>query len=127
RPGSIGHQVLRNIVDCGYTGLVYAVNPHCDSILGVQSVASPADLPVAPDLAVIAVPAASVLGVVRACGARGTRGVVLLTSGFGELGEAGRAQEREIVRAARHYGMRLIGPNCLGVLNTDPAVRLNAT
>src|SRR6185312_14067234 len=80
RPGSIGHQVLRNIVDCGFTGLIYAVNPHCDSILGGQSVASPADLPVAPDLAIVAVPAASVLSVVRACGARGTRGVVLLTS-----------------------------------------------
>jgi acetyl coenzyme A synthetase (ADP forming)-like protein len=127
RSNSVGHQVLRNIVDAGFTGLVYAVNPHCDSVLGVPAVANPADLPVAVDLAVVAVPASQVPGVVAACGRRGVRGLVLLSSGFGETGPAGRDLEGEVLELARRFGMRLIGPNCLGVLNTDPQVRLNAT
>ncbi|HEY7050449.1 MAG TPA: GNAT family N-acetyltransferase [Jatrophihabitantaceae bacterium] len=127
RPRAVGHEVLRNILDSGYTGTVYAVNPKHDSVLGVASVASPADLPEPPDLAVVAVPASQVLDVLRACGERGTRAVILLSAGFGETGAAGRAHQRDVLDVARRYGMRLVGPNCLGVLNTDPAVRLNAT
>ena len=85
------------------------------------------ELPVAPDLAVVAVPAASVLDVVHDCGERGARGIVLLSSGFGETGAAGEAMQKEVVAAARRHGMRLIGPNCLGLINTDPEVSLNAT
>ncbi len=106
---------------------MYAVNPNYKYVQGVQCVASPQDLPITPDLAVVAVPVDQVGGVVRACGLRGVRGLLLLTSGFSEAGGDGRTKQAEITSLAREYGMRLIGPNCLGVLNTDPSVRLNAT
>jgi acyl-CoA synthetase (NDP forming)/ribosomal protein S18 acetylase RimI-like enzyme len=127
RVGSIGHELLANIVTSGYTGRVYAVNPHQTNILGVPSFPTPLDLPEAPDLAVVAVPAGQVLGVVRSLGERGTRGLVLISSGFGETGTQGKADQDEVVATARRHGMRLVGPNCLGLLNTDPSVRLNAT
>jgi acyl-CoA synthetase (NDP forming)/GNAT superfamily N-acetyltransferase len=127
RAGSVGNRVLANIIEGGFTGTVYAVNPRHESILGVACVATPADLPVAPDLAVVAVPAAQVPEVVRGCGERGTRALLLLSSGFGETGASGRAAQQELVAAARTYGMRMVGPNCLGLLNTDPAVHLDAT
>ncbi len=127
RVGSVGHQVLCNILAGGFTGTVHVVNPRHASVLGVASVPSPAELPVAPDLAVVAVPAGHVPGVVRACGERGARAVVLLTAGFGEAGAAGKELQDEVLAIARKYGMRLVGPNCVGVVNTDPAVRLNAT
>ena len=127
RPHSVGHEILRNIMDGGFTGAVYAVNPRHDSVLGVACVASPRDLPFAPDLAVVAVPTAQVLDVVRGCGERGARGILLVTAGFGETGDAGTARQRDVLAVARRHGMRLIGPNCLGLVNTDPRVRLNAT
>jgi acetyl coenzyme A synthetase (ADP forming)-like protein len=127
RPGSVGHEVLRNILQSGFTGDVYAVNPKHDVVLGVECVGSPRDLPAAPDLAVVAVPAAHVLDVVQDCGKRGAHGVVLLSAGFGESGEEGGQRQRDVLATARRYGMRVIGPNCLGVVNTDPSVRLNAT
>ncbi len=127
RPHSVGHQVLANIVDGGFTGKVYAVNPHHDSMLGVPCVPTASELPMAVDLAVIAVPAEKVPQVVRDCGERGVRGLLLLTAGYSETGEVGQARQREVIGIARRFGMRVVGPNCLGVQNTDPAVRLNAT
>ncbi len=127
RPESVGHQVLRNIMVGGFRGAVYPVNPHHESVLGLACVASPRDLPVATDLAVVAVPADRVAGVVRDCGAAGVHGLILLTAGFGETGDAGMARQEEVVGIARTFGMRVVGPNCLGLVNTDPAVRLNAT
>ncbi len=127
RPKSIGHELLRNILAGGFTGSVYVVNPKHDRVLGVPAVASPLDLPEAPDLAIVAVPAAAVLDVVRACGERGARGILMISSGFGETGADGKAMQQEMLAVARQYDMRVIGPNCLGLINTDPAVRLNAT
>jgi acetyl coenzyme A synthetase (ADP forming)-like protein len=127
RRGAVGHEVLRNILDGGFTGQVFAVNPNQQYVQGVQCVPSADKLPIAPDLAIIAVPAEHVPDVVRACGERGVRGLLLLTAGFSETGADGRDKQAEITALAHRYGMRLIGPNCLGVLNTDPAVRLNAT
>ncbi|MEP6600073.1 MAG: GNAT family N-acetyltransferase [Actinomycetota bacterium] len=127
RSGSVGHQVLGNIMRGGFTGSVTAVNPHHTSLLGVPSVPSPAELLIAPDLAIIAVPAASVPAVVRACGERGARAVLLLSAGFGEVGGRGKALQDEVLAIAREYSMRMVGPNCVGVVNTDPAVRLDAT
>src|SRR6478752_3291140 len=126
-PDSVGHQVLRNILAAGFVGTVHAVNPHHDSVLGVPCVPTPAQLPDAVDLAIVAVPAAQVPTVVGACGERNVRAVLVLTAGFGETGDTGMALEQRVVRIARHYGMRVVGPNCLGLVNTDPAVRLNAT
>ncbi len=127
RAGSIGHELLANILGGGYSGTVYAVNPRHAEILGVQAFPTPAALPEAPDLAVVAVPADQLLEVVRACGERGVRGLVLISSGFGETGPEGQARQDEVLAVARRHGMRVIGPNCLGLLNTDPEVRLNAT
>lgn len=127
RVGSVGHAVLRNILEGGFTGTVFAVNPHHSSVAGVPSVPSPTELPVVPDLVVVAVPATSVPDVIRACGELGVRAAVLLTAGFGEAGSTGRALQEEVLAIARHYGMRIVGPNCVGVVNSDPAVRLNAT
>jgi acetyl coenzyme A synthetase (ADP forming)-like protein len=127
RQDSVGHQVLGNILAGGFTGTVYAVNPHHDSVLGVPCVPSPAQLPDAVDLAIVAVPAGQVPAVVQGCGERNVRAVLVLTAGFGETGDAGMAVQHRVVGIARHYGIRLVGPNCLGLVNTDPAVRLNAT
>lgn len=127
RPESVGYQVLRNILVGGYTGAVYPVNPHHESVMGLPCVASARDLPVAADVAVIAVPADRVAAVVRDCGERGVHGLILLTAGFGETGDAGMIRQDEVVGIARAFGMRVVGPNCLGLVNTDPAVRLNAT
>jgi acyl-CoA synthetase (NDP forming)/RimJ/RimL family protein N-acetyltransferase len=124
---SVGREVLRNLQLAGFRGELFVVNPHHPEVLGVPSVARAEQLPIAPDLAVIAVPAAQVVDAVADCGRRGVRAAVVVSSGFGELGPTGRNQQDRLVGVARRYGMRLVGPNCLGLINTDPAVRLNAT
>lgn len=127
RPGGIGHEVLRSIVEHGFTGSVYPVNGHATEVAGVRAYPSVAAIPGTVDLAVVAVPAVSVRGVVAECATAGVRAMVILTSGFGESDAAGRAEQAELVRIARRHGLRLVGPNCLGVLNTDAQVKLAAT
>jgi succinyl-CoA synthetase alpha subunit len=127
RPASVGHQVLSNILAGGYAGRIYVVSPHHDSILGVQCVPAPAALPIAVDLAIIAVPARHVPEVVRGCGERGVKAVLVLSAGFGEAGPVGSALQDEVLTIVRECGMRMVGPNCVGLVNTDPGVRLNAT
>ncbi|WP_244295143.1 GNAT family N-acetyltransferase [Micromonospora orduensis] len=127
RPGGIGHETLQALREYGFTGDLYAVNPHATAIAGVPAYPSFAHLPAPVDLAVIAVPAEAVAGVVAEAGAAGVRAAVVLGSGFGEAGAQGRARQAEMVRLARAHGIRLVGPNCLGIVNTDPAVRLNAS
>lgn len=126
-PSGVGNRVLRSIVDGGFPGPVFAINPRGESVFDVPAVTAATKLPVAVDLAVIAVPSEQVPSVVRACGERGIRGLVVVSSGFGEAGAAGADRQREILALARRFSMRLIGPNCIGILNTDPLVRLNAT
>ncbi|MEP7021149.1 MAG: GNAT family N-acetyltransferase [Pseudonocardiales bacterium] len=130
--GKIGNAVFGNLQRMSFTGPVYPVNPDAAEVGGVPAYPSVLDLPDDVDLAVIAVPAASVPGVVEHCAAHGVRGLVVISGGFGESGDeaerrAGRQAQRELVTAARANGMRVIGPNCLGVVNTDPQVRLNAS
>ncbi|CAG7646381.1 bifunctional acetate--CoA ligase family protein/GNAT family N-acetyltransferase [Actinacidiphila bryophytorum] len=120
-PGSVGRAVLRKIKESGFTGRLRAVNPHARSVLGVPCFPSAADLPQPPDLAVLAVPAASVPEVAEQCGAAGVRALVVLSSGLDEdLGAA-------LLQTCRSHGMRLVGPNCLGVAVTDEDIRLDAT
>ena len=127
REHTIGHELLSNIVAGGFQGDVYPVNPAGGTIAGLRAYASVAELPEAVDLAVIAVPAARVAEVVESCGERGVGGLVVISAGFAEVGAGGAAAERELVALARRYGMRLVGPNCMGVVNTAPAIRMNAT
>ncbi|HKA82625.1 MAG TPA: GNAT family N-acetyltransferase, partial [Acidimicrobiales bacterium] len=126
-PGGVGHAVLRNVVDHGFAGPVYAVNPAADAVAGVRAVPSVGDVDGAVDLAVVVVPASQVPGVVEECGRKGVPAVIVISAGFAEVGPAGAALSAAALRAARRFGTRLLGPNCLGVINTDPAVRLHAT
>ncbi|GIH07875.1 GNAT family N-acetyltransferase [Rhizocola hellebori] len=127
KPGGVGRELLANILGHGFTGRVYAVNPHADAIDGCLTVPTVAQLPEAVDLLVVAVPAAAVAEVIREAGVVGVRAAVIVTSGFTESGADGRAAQREVLDIARRCGMRLLGPNCLGLINADPAIRLAAT
>ncbi|WP_163507124.1 bifunctional GNAT family N-acetyltransferase/acetate--CoA ligase family protein [Fodinicola acaciae] len=122
-----GRVLLENLREAGFAGPVYAVNPRRSQVAGQASFAAVTDIPGGVDLAVVAVPAAAVPEVVRQCGRAGVRGLVIVSGGFAEIGPEGRKAEREIVLSARSNGMRVVGPNCLGVLNTHPDVRLNAS
>ncbi|GGU56922.1 bifunctional acetate--CoA ligase family protein/GNAT family N-acetyltransferase [Streptomyces lavendofoliae] len=130
-PGGVGRTVLRNLLDAGYTGRAYAVNhalPDTTTTLdGVPAFRSVADIGEPVDLAVVAVPAERVPEAVADCGEHDVQGLVVLTAGYAEQGAAGRDRQRELVRQARSYGMRIIGPNAFGIINTAPGVRLNAS
>ncbi len=125
RRGTIGNALLRNLLAGGFAGPVYPVNPNAEIVEGVDAYASVRDLPGAVDLVVVAVPAAGVAGVVADAVAKGSRALVVISSGFAELG--GADTQADLVRTARRNGMRLIGPNCFGVVNTSSSVRMNAT
>ena len=127
RPGGIGHEVLRNILAGDYQGPVYPVNPRARSVASVPAYPTVAAVPDQIDLAVIAVPQPQVAEVVEQCAAKGVRGLVVVSAGYAEIGAVGAAAQRELVALSRGSGMRLVGPNCMGVVNTDPAVSLNAT
>ena len=126
-PASLGGHVVANLVERGFVGPVHIVNPHGVAVHGIDAVESVGELPDAVDLAVIATPAATVPSIIEECGQRSVRAVVVMSAGFAEAGPEGAALERASVDAARRHGMRLLGPNCLGLLNTDPSVRLHAT
>lgn len=121
RASSVGHAVLRNIREGGFTGSLYAVNPHAKKVAGVPSFPGLAKLPNAPDLAVVAVPPGAVLDVARDCARHGVRGLVVITSGLDA------DTQRELLSLCRDHDMRLIGPNCFGVGNTAADMRLQAT
>ncbi|WP_116951511.1 bifunctional acetate--CoA ligase family protein/GNAT family N-acetyltransferase [Jiangella endophytica] len=124
----IGQTLVRNLVLGGFTGPVYAVNREATAITGLPAYKSVRDVPGEIDLALVAVPADAVAEVVLDCAAKGVRGLVVVSSGFAETGEpVGRSRQAELVRLARAHGMRIVGPNCLGIVNTDPAYSLNAS
>ncbi|MGW6316496.1 bifunctional acetate--CoA ligase family protein/GNAT family N-acetyltransferase [Streptomyces sp. NPDC055099] len=121
RPGSVGRAVLRQLHTGGFTRRLYAVNPGVTSVLGVPSYPSVSALPRTPDLVVVAVPAAAVAATAEECGKMGVRALLVVSAGLDS------AQAQALLGACRTYGMRLVGPNCLGVSNTDPALSLDAT
>jgi len=127
RPRTVGHEVVRNIVAGGFTGRLYVVNPHATEVAGVAAFPTLQDVPGPVDLAVVAVPADAAQTVVDSCAKAGVRAAVVLSAGFAEAGAAGRAREAALVTRARSAGIRVVGPNCMGIVNTDPDVRLNAT
>lgn len=128
----LGHAVLVNLLGAGFTGPVYPVNSETFSVQGIRAYKSVLDIPDPVDVAVVAVPAASVASVLEQCRAKGVHGLVVVTGGFADRIEPGKpgdgaAAQRRMVAMARANGMRVLGPNCLGVVNTDPAIALNAT
>lgn len=127
RPSSMGRRVYDAVRGYGFRGTAYAVNPHADEIDGQPCYATVRDVPTPIDLAVIATPRTQVLQVLDECGEAGVKAAVILTAGFAELGQEGRALQQQVLAKARANGMRVVGPNCMGVLNTDRAVRLNAS
>ncbi len=124
---SVGAALLDNLLGGGFTGSVHPVNPGADVLGGLPVHASVADIDGPVDLAVVAVPAQAVRQVVADCAAAGVKGLVVVSSGFAETGAEGLALQRELVRTARAQGMRVVGPNSFGMVNTDPEVRLNAS
>ncbi len=127
RRGTVGGEIVHNIVAGGYEGELYPINPSAQEVQGLPAHGSISEVAGDAELAVIAVPAALVVGVARECGAAGVRSLVVISAGFGESGPDGAVRQQELVEVCRMHGMRLVGPNCLGVLNMAPDVRLNAT
>jgi acyl-CoA synthetase (NDP forming)/RimJ/RimL family protein N-acetyltransferase len=124
---SIGGRILDALVAAGFSGPIYPINPHAPEVHGLPALRSAGDLPPDVDLAILAVPAPAILGVVDECAAAGVKSIVVITAGFAEVGTDGRALQDQLVDKVRGYGMRMVGPNCMGLLNTDPAVTLNAS
>ena len=126
-PGNVGHQVVRSLLAGDFSGTVYPVNPAARAVCGVPAFPALLSVPEPVDLAIVAVPASAVPGVIDEAASVGVRAVTIITAGFGETGRSGAAVETEMLSVARRHGMRIVGPNCLGVANTDPEVRMNAT
>jgi acetyl coenzyme A synthetase (ADP forming)-like protein len=119
KPGKVGHDILRNMISSGFEGTVYPVNPHASEILGLRCYRSVTKIEGPVDLAVIVVPARAVLGVMEECGEKGIDAVIVISAGFKESGREGIQRERDLAALARKLGIRVVGPNCLGIIATD--------
>ena len=127
RRGTVSGELFHNLLAAGFNGPVYPVNPKASVVQSVVAYKSVLDVPGPVDLAVLVVPAPSVIQAAEECAAKGVRAIVIISAGFAETGPEGAQRQRELVAVCRAAGMRLIGPNCLGIVNTDPEVRLDAT
>jgi len=125
RPGSVGRTLLWNLISSPFGGMVFPINPKRNSVLGIRAYPSIREAPDKVDLAIIATPAESVPGIIQECSEANVKGAIVLSAGFKEIGAAGIALEQQIREQLRHSSLRLIGPNCLGVMN--PLTGLNAT
>lgn len=126
RPGTVGNDIFRNLLYAEFNGSVYPVNPKATAICGVHAYPTLAEIPATIDMAVLIVPASNVLAVVDQAIAKGVKALVVISAGFKEIGPEGAALEARLRDKVREVGIPLIGPNCLGVINTDPTVRMNA-
>ena len=126
-PGTVGHELLANVVNGGFTGTLHAVHPEADSILGVPCVRRLSEIEGDVDVAIIAVNSGAVSQIVADAAAKGVLGLIIVSAGFADADAAGVERQRELVREARLAGMRIVGPNALGVMNTDPLVSLNGS
>ncbi len=125
--GRIGSEILHNIIASGFTGRVVPVHPTAETVEGLPAVRRTSEIEGPVDLAVIAIPAVSVPTAVDDCIEKGVKALVVITAGFGETGGVGREREAQLLDKIRAAGVRMIGPNCMGIINTDPAIRVNAT
>ena len=126
-PNTIGHQILANLVHRGFTGSVFPVNPKASAVNSIRAVPSVGAIGEPVDVAIIVVPKERVANVAEECGAAGVRGLVVISAGFREVGGEGVAREQALMEIVRRHGMRMVGPNCMGVINADPAFSMNAT
>jgi acetate---CoA ligase (ADP-forming) len=126
-PGTVGYEIVHNLLTEGFTGALYPVNPKATSVHSVPAYRSVSDVPGEIDVAIITVPKELALAVAEECGGRGVRTLIVITAGFKEVGPAGLEREQQLLSIAQKYGMRMIGPNCLGVVSTAADVRMNAT
>lgn len=127
KPGTIGQLLFQCLMQNSFWGIVYPVNPSAEAVISVRTYPSVLDIPGEVDLAIVAVPAPIVAKVADECGRKGVRALVVISDGFKERGPEGAAREKELRDITLGHGMRLVGPNCMGVINTDPAVKMNAT
>ncbi|HEX5870778.1 MAG TPA: acetate--CoA ligase family protein [Longimicrobium sp.] len=127
KPNTIGYQILENLVRHGYAGAVYPVNPTAASVHSIRAYPSVEAVPDEVDLALIVVPKQHVIETAEACGRKGVKGLVVISAGFAEVGGSGIERQKALMEIVRRYGMRLVGPNCMGVLNTAPDRSMNAT
>lgn len=127
RPGSIGNTLFRNLLHTGFGGALHPVNPTTQVVNSVKSYPTVKDIPDEVDLAFIVVPGDQVLEAARDCAEKNVRGIVVISAGFSETGPEGAERERELFRIVRDGGMRMVGPNCMGLLNTAQAVSMNGT
>jgi len=127
KSGTVGQLPFQCLMENKFSGVVYPVNPNAESVMSVKAYPSVLDVPGNVDLALIIVPAQFVPKVTDECGSKGVRAIIVISDGFKERGSEGAARERELRDITLGHGMRLVGPNCMGVINTDPAVSLNAT
>ncbi|NOY89441.1 MAG: acetate--CoA ligase family protein [FCB group bacterium] len=127
RKGSIGRETLHNILLAEFNGKVFPVNPKAQVIHSIKAYSTILDVPDAVDLAIIIIPKQFVKDVVKQCGEKGVKGIVVISAGFSEVGPEGKKREMEVLEVIHEYDMRMIGPNCFGVVNADPQISLNAT
>ncbi|MFH1169891.1 MAG: acetate--CoA ligase family protein [Chloroflexota bacterium] len=127
RPDSIGNKLFHNILHQEFHGVVYPVNPNAEAVASVKTYPSVLDIPGDVEMAVIITPAETVPAVMEQCGQKGVRGVVVISAGFGEAGEEGVKRQEEILETVHRHGMRLVGPNCMGIINTATEMSMNAT
>jgi acetate---CoA ligase (ADP-forming) len=126
-PNTIGYQILDNLVRYGFVGPIYPVNPKAPFIHSIRAYPSVTAIPDDVDLAIIVVPKELVLAAAEECGQKGVKGLVVITAGFAEVGGEGVEREQALLEVVRRHGMRMVGPNCMGVLNSHPSVSMNAT
>lgn len=124
---SIGNKLFHNMLHQEFNGVVYPVNPSAEAVASVKAYPSVLDIPGEVDLAVVITPAETVEQIMEQCGRKGIKGVIVISAGFGEGEGEGLERQNKISAIARHYGMRIVGPNCMGIINTDPGVNMNAT
>ena len=127
RPGSVGRAVFANVLQHEYGGVVYPVNPRAASIMSVKAYGSVLEIPEEVDLAVVIVPSDTVPQVLEECGRKNIKAAIVITAGFKELGEEGARKQEAVLQVVRKHGIRLLGPNCLGIINTEPQISLNAS
>ncbi len=124
---SVGNAVIKNLVDANYSGVLYLINPSSSEILGIQCYSNVQNIEGPVDLAIVIVPSDAVPQVIEECGKKGVKGAVIISAGFKEAGELGKKLENQVIEIAKKYGVRLLGPNCVGFLNADPKISLNAS